>query len=185
LSEPEWSQGVSARCVELGDVGSETTYYFRGWPPKHPHGNLGADEKGPRLRGRSSLIKVLASRLFGPERKRPSGRCFPQRAASCVATLDPASLPPDSPAGKLRSIGQDTIPQARTVSRRFSLLERGDTPIIEAGARHSSRQTRPRRVRMHRPPSRQIPQHGSPTGKRRLSPAHATSPSRSLWLWGS
>jgi len=51
LSEPEWSQGVSARCVELGDVGSETTYYFRGWPPKHPHGNLGADEKGPRLRG--------------------------------------------------------------------------------------------------------------------------------------
>jgi len=133
LSEPEWSQGVSARCVELGDVGSETTYYFRGWPPKHPHGNLGADEKGPRLRGRSSLIKVLASRLFGPERKRPSGRCFPQRAASCLTKLDLASLTPGAPAGKPRSTAQETIPQARTVSRRFSPSEPENTPAVDAG----------------------------------------------------
>ena len=49
------------------------------------------------------LPKVLPSRVFSPERKRPSGRWCPQRAAFSVAKLELASLPPGPPAGKSRS----------------------------------------------------------------------------------
>ena len=44
--------------------------------------------------GRSSFISLFACSSFGPERKRPLGRGCPQRAASSVARLNPASLPP-------------------------------------------------------------------------------------------
>ena len=62
-----------------------------------------------RTRGRSSLTSLFALRSFGPKRKRPSGRWCPQRAASSVARLNPASLPPGAPAGEPRASALDDV----------------------------------------------------------------------------
>ncbi len=88
-------------------------------------------------RGRRSFISLLPCRLLRPERKRPLGRGSPQRAASSVAKSESASLPPGTPAGKPHSFVQDTIPQMRTVSRRFSFSQRGAAQTIQTGGRRA------------------------------------------------
>jgi len=89
-------------------------------------------------RGRSSFISLSARRLFAPERKRPSGRYCPQRAASSVAESEPASLPPGSPAGNPRSSEQNRTLEAGKCqgdSRSRSLNSGGQ--VSEVGGRRA------------------------------------------------
>lgn len=85
---------------------------------------------------------VVHSLNFSPasysvQMKRPLGRWCPERAASSVARLELASLPPGSPAGNPRSTEPNAISERGDVSRRFPLSQGRNTPTGDAGRARS------------------------------------------------
>ena len=88
-----------------------------------------------RLRGRSSLIKVFACNLYAPERKRPSGRCCPQRAAISYASSSRHPCPPMLPQGIPDQLRRTLAFTPGSVKAILVLLTKGHASIAAGAAR--------------------------------------------------